>query len=223
MRGLRRLYAEQCARTASLLDEVPGLCRAYAVVQTRALVGVVRQQQAQLASQRARLSQVIAALQEAHKAQNTLKTAASAKYTNILAEAQTIRPELTRIRADLTNQQKAAEKQLEKAAYLVNSLAKSATSPLCEECSRNRVAARRTELQCALAEKNAQTARQNAAACLRLEAQFASQLSTHVAFAVRRTDERLAGLEKKWEVLDRTIESVHSAALRASLCRNLDF
>ena len=103
VRGLRRLYAEQCARTTSLLDEVPGLCRAYAVVQTRALMGVVRQQQAQLASQRVRLSQVIAALREAQKAPNTPQTADSAKYTNILTETQTIRPELTRIRANLTN------------------------------------------------------------------------------------------------------------------------
>ena len=67
IRGLRRLYEEQCAKTTSLLSEVPGLCKAYAVVQTRALANVVRQQQAQIASQRARLSQVIAALAEAQK------------------------------------------------------------------------------------------------------------------------------------------------------------
>ena len=44
IRGLRRLYEEQCAKTTSLLSEVPGLCKAYTVAQTRALVRVVRQQ-----------------------------------------------------------------------------------------------------------------------------------------------------------------------------------
>lgn len=73
VRALGELYAEQCARTASLLDEVPGLCRAYAVVQTRALVNVVRQQQTQLASQRARLAQVVSALSRTQKTPENAK------------------------------------------------------------------------------------------------------------------------------------------------------
>ena len=76
---------------------------------------------------------------------------------------------------------------------------------------------RRAELRASLAETEAKNVRRTSAECLRLEAQFASQLKTHIAFSVRKTAEKVSRLEQKFQTLDRMITSVHATRLRAQL------
>ena len=48
IRCLQQMYAEQSAKTSSVLDRIPDLCKIYATIRTKALVDVVRQQQVQI-------------------------------------------------------------------------------------------------------------------------------------------------------------------------------
>ena len=82
------------------------------------------------------------------------------------------------------------------------------------------MAARRAETRADFVEKSAKTARENAAACFRLEAAFAEQLRTHISFSVRRVDEKVMEFERRFQNVNNAISAVHEAALRAGLARD---